>query len=631
MANREIEAILKISAKMGNLRALNVLSRELRKVDQQVDRINRSQMLVTRASAGMAAGLTAGARMAGGFIAPAALTYGTTRAVRSYASIERQIERIGITADATAEETAQAMGRLRGVATELHMPFEEVVAGADAMVASGKSLDEMFALLPSVGKAAQASGAQLTDMAVTADAISNSLGITADQMERAFDILAHQGKAGKFELRDMAAELPSLAPAFAALGYRGEQGLNKLAAALQVVRMETGTSGEAATSFMDVLTKMESETVSNKFKNFGIDIRKSMAQARKEGRDLLETFVALSVEAVRGDLSKLPQLFTDKQMLIGMRALINNWEDFGKLVASGSAEAAGAVDRDFKRISKNVQASIDDMSNAWDGFVNSLGKGVAPFVAPALEGWSKDLDRQTAIQATLEEQGVTGFWAQQKHMLAKAAEFGFNRDRLREYEDFLARQSGWGGGDPLKARAQELMVRRQKMEAIYSLPPRVERDESGMPINPPIPAARPRTTAELSAGYRRYVSASPTIAPQRPFPAGRSPRDAERESMAALRRDPNGVADAIDEALAAGGERAGARIEEAARKVNEAGSEAGSAFARMLEGVAQQFGAAAARSFRDNIGSVTINAIGAPPSGNRGRSMPEAGNVVGPQ
>lgn len=47
-------------------------------------------------------------------------------------------------------------------------------------------------------------------------------------------------KLGKFELKDMARYLPSMLPAFEALGGEGQSGLRSLVAMLQVIRAGTG-------------------------------------------------------------------------------------------------------------------------------------------------------------------------------------------------------------------------------------------------------------------------------------------------------------------------------------------------------------------------------------------------------
>jgi len=69
MANREIEAILKISSKLGSMRALNTLQRELGKVDKQAKAFSRSQAVIARAGA---AAFAASARV----IAPTAVALG---------------------------------------------------------------------------------------------------------------------------------------------------------------------------------------------------------------------------------------------------------------------------------------------------------------------------------------------------------------------------------------------------------------------------------------------------------------------------------------------------------------------------------------------------------------------------
>lgn len=79
------------------------------------------------------------------------------------------------------------------------------------------------------------------------------------------------------------------------------------------------------------------------------------------------------------------------------------------------------------------------------------------------------------------------------------------------------------------------------------------------------------------------------------------------------------------------GQQAGESISEAARRVNEAGAQAGSTFSKMLEGVGQRLGAEAAASFKANLGTLTVNARvnGGPTTatGNRGETMPAAGGV----
>lgn len=392
---REVEARLKLSAVDRTAKAFGDISKRLDAVDRKAKQITRTQGAMERASASSAMAISR-------FAAPAALAYGAARAYTRFASVERAINRIGITAGATAEQTQKSFAVIDKAAYDYATTQDKVVEGLDAMVAAGRSMDSALDFLPAVTATAQAAGAEITDIATTADALGNSFGITGDKMQGAFDILVKAGKEGKFELKDMAQYVPTLGPAFEALGYKGEAGVMKLAAALQIVRQRTGSSGEAATALQNVLQKMETEETAKKFKAFGIDLRKEMGAARKEGKDLLEVFVDLSTKALKGDLSKLPQLFGDAQVISGMRALIAGGDDmtamFGRL-----SSAAGETHNDLEKVLGDSQAKIDRMAASWDTLLKAVGGGVATVANPVLDKLNSEIDEVQALQAGVDK------------------------------------------------------------------------------------------------------------------------------------------------------------------------------------------------------------------------------------
>lgn len=619
MANRVIEAVLRLSSKLGNVAAFRQLSGHLAAVDNKARAVNRSQLLIARSARGAYA---ATARL----IAPVLTTAAAMGATKNYAAIERRIGRIGSTAEATVEETEVFGRRLRSLANDLRVPFQQVVEGADELAASGKNIEQINKLLPSVSRAAHASGAEFKDMATTADAVTNSLGILETQMERAFDVLAYGGKVGKFELKDMAAQLPSLLPAFAALGYKGEEGLKKIVAMLQGVRMETGQSSEAATAMMDVFTKMESLTVTNNFKKFGVDLRRSLAVARRDGKDVLDVFMDLAVQAVKGDLSKLPQLFTDKQMLIGMRALINQ-RDQVKAWQADMSNAAGTVATDMERFANDAQASLDTLSNAWDRLTASSGRAIVTMGGTDVMDWVSDrLDRNISLSEHLQKSEMSflerASWFSRYHKSSKAAQ----------------EQMQWGVGYVTDAQREAIDafgadLARRHIEAAVT--PRRPADKAGYPIEGPIPAMRPepgsaaardRSAARWSRMSRPPHAFRQGIQPTMPPSTGDAAyddflraaghaagqEDAQRRAGARFLYGDAADGKSFREAMKIeiDGSEAGRSIEDAARKVNEAGAEAGSAFSRMLEGVGRQLGEEAARSFRANVGNITVGVGG---------------------
>ena len=323
-----------------------------------------------------------------------------TQSFASFAENERALTRIAITADATDTAIKAAGVSLRGIANDVAMPIAEIRSGLDDMVASGKTLEESMALLPAVARTAQASGSAVSDIAVTATSIGDSFGIAAEKMEGAFDIMAMGGKLGKFELKDMAQYLPSLAPAFTALGYKGEESLGKLVAMLQVIRTQTGDASTAAVAMTNVLQKMETEETANKFDDFGINLRREMAKARREGKDLLEVFLDLSEQALKGDLSKIPQLFADQQFGLGMRALLMG-RQMQKEIEAQLRNAAGTVAGDLGRVTDDALANLQRLKNGATEAGQALGGLMVS--AGLLEQLQSATEMMTAISGALDD------------------------------------------------------------------------------------------------------------------------------------------------------------------------------------------------------------------------------------
>ena len=383
MARRESQLVMRlIDGVSGPARKVGG---SLKGLDTQTRRMaGRTQML------GGAAGAAGSAVR--GLIAPAALAYGAGRAYNEFADVERRMTRIALTADAARGAQAAALAEVRRIAQETAQPVEGVVAGLEGLVAAGRSLPDAMAFLPAVARTAQASGAEVLDIATTADAIGTQFKIAGKDMQGAFDILVAGGKAGKFELKDMARYLPSLAPAAAAVGLKGEAGLRKMVAMAQVVRANTGTAEEAASSLQNIFAKMESEQTSKNFAKYGVNLRAEMAKARKEGKDLLTVFVELSKKATKGDLSKIPQLFTDMEFARGMRALLSAPGAVEKLVGE-LGKVDGSTMSDLNRVLEDSKSKVDNLSNSWGQFMGAVGRGLdSAGVTSQLETISKNLD-----------------------------------------------------------------------------------------------------------------------------------------------------------------------------------------------------------------------------------------------
>lgn len=525
--------------------------------------------------------------------------YAGAKAYENFAQLERRVGRIVINADEGASKIAPTIDNLRKVANATKMPFDSMVTGLETLVASGRSLQESMDFIPSVALTAQASGAAVEDIALSADSLAGSMKIGAGEMQKAFDILVAGGKAGKFELKDMSQYLPSLLPAYAALGYKGTEGLQKIVAMLQIVRNQTGDSASAATNLQNVFQKMESQETVNKFKKFGVDLNKEMKKARDSGKDLIDAFLDVTEKASKGDLSKIPLLFNDAEVQKGVRALITQRQELAKLNAA-LKNVDGSTLRDFGQIASDSAAKIQQMSNNWDGFVSRLGQTIAPGANTVLEGLNQATDYMDAIRQGLEKRGM-GMAQREAWLFYNLPLGGFSNS---EEADKLAFDNGYRGEDMIN-RMKERQNRNMRGRGLgyvqdyggeadlHNWDPARQPRRPGQKWRSPVPVPQPRPSMQddsAAAGYDLYART-------------RRQNDLERRNVGFIGAGQDGVmgrSSAVDP-----GEKLKSAADEASSKLAEGGAQAGSAAAGAFSGqasaIGDAIGAAAARRFMSSI------------------------------
>lgn len=355
------------------------------------------------------AGVVAGAAIGGAITAGAAAVW---KATKNYAGFERHMVRIGNTAGASAEEVAKAGAVVQELASQFALPIDEAVGGLDTLVASGKSLDEALAFLPSVLATAQASGAAVDDIANTALKATGALGIATEKLQNMFDLLTAGGNAGQFELKDMSRFIPELANSFANLGYKGMPGLTKLVALLQTLREDAGTAGQARTWAQNIFGKMRAPQTEKAFENYGKieNLGDKLDEAQKKGEDIISAFVRLTKQA-QANGAKLEQLFTDTEFRLGMTSLLSSMDRFQFFQDSFTPDKIdGAVFKQLASVLDDTQASIDRATISMDRFWKTVGAGAAPAISGVLDTLTKGQDYVNAVAKGQEKAGMTSWW-----------------------------------------------------------------------------------------------------------------------------------------------------------------------------------------------------------------------------
>ena len=490
---REIEARLKLTAVDRTDGAFKSVSDRMKRMDLAVAAMNRAsnaRAMMTRIDA-KAAALNAAyhkAQVAGaigavsGYLAPVVGGLGASASFKTFAAFDRKMTDIGVTADATKDQISGAARAVREISQASAMALDQTVEGLDSLVAAGRALPDAMALLPAVVRTAGAASAEVADIAKSADAMNESFKIAAGDMEKGFDIADYLGKKGKFELKDQARYLPSIAPLAATRGLLGLEGLARVGAASQVIRKNAGTAEEAAASISDVLGKLDAdETIKRMKKEFGVDLPKALTKARKEGRNTFDAFLDIVELAIKGDFEKINRIFGDKEARRGLTALMMYRDEYKKLVADAK-NAPGTVAADHAKKVGDAQAAVDRLSNSASHAAASVGKLLDTMGAStALESFAKladlDSDKLDRITSWLKsgkprEAADAAFGDRLGYLDALAKIGAFYIDPKSPLDRFVASESAGSIADARRlAKARDEVARLDKIRKHYGSQP----------------------------------------------------------------------------------------------------------------------------------------------------------------
>ena len=364
------------------------------------------QGVATGMAASGAAAISTGVVMAAPLIA-------SVKAAQEYESVMTDI---GQKAD-LSRAASEKLGRNLLVAARAanQMPAD-LQAGVDTLAGLGAKVPDAVRMMTPIGRAATAYKAEIADLSAAAYAATDNLKVPIAQTGKVIDIMATAGKAGAFEIKDMAQYFPALTAAYQGLGQTGSFAVADLAAGLQITRKGAGDAATAGTNLANILQKIASPATNKAFEKMGVDLPAALKKAYAEGKTPLEAIAELTNKTLKGDLSKLGYLFEDAQVQQGLRPLIQNMQLYRQIRAE-AAGAGGTTDSDFavrmqdsaeqtKQLKINattlavtlgaqllpavnavvVRATafatwVGDVANRYPGLTKALGVGAAAFAS----------------------------------------------------------------------------------------------------------------------------------------------------------------------------------------------------------------------------------------------------------
>ncbi|OSI20404.1 phage tail tape measure protein [Neisseria dumasiana] len=351
------------------------------------------------------------------------------------------------TIDAVIQEAVRKTGAKR----------DNAIGAAENILAANSDIKLLKPVLETSLKGAVALDAEASDVSQILLSANKSMKIAATDFERALDIVTSSTGLGNFEADALARHLPQQMSLAANVFGTDLQGLNKLAALNQVVRVNAGNSDEAANNVVNILQKLTSADTKSSIedaykdnlgiKNFSLD--DAYVKGHLAGKDKMQVFDEVVsrlftedkksqkilaqidklrksgqtedsiYEAIHSTMegSAIQTVLRDRQALFGYLAWKNNKSMYDDIVSAGEI-SQWALDKNFSVIKDTNSWKADAGKNEWE---IATQKAFGPFndalgtAAQVVTNFSQSFPNAAALgtgvgytAAALGAAGVTG-------------------------------------------------------------------------------------------------------------------------------------------------------------------------------------------------------------------------------
>lgn len=273
-----------------------------------------------------------------------------TSAVGDSIKLEHQLREIGNVGGLTTEQLKGLDKQISEISKKTNNFNSEIAEGLGSMVAGGFDPTEAIKYMNSMSKAKTATGAEINDLAKMSIALSDNLKISSNEMLKVYDMTAHAGKEGRFELAAMARYFPEITASAGTLGMKGQKSVAQIASAMQIAMKGAGTEGEAATNVSAFLGGLSQTFVVDRFKKeFGVTIASIRDNAIAQGTDPILAIIDVVRKKTGGNADKIARVFRDKSMADFVKIMTLNLDEYREMTGR-VAQANGVIEQDFNNM-----------------------------------------------------------------------------------------------------------------------------------------------------------------------------------------------------------------------------------------------------------------------------------------
>lgn len=298
--------------------------------------------------------------------------------VKKVGDIQERFTRLGIQANKSADDVEQLKREIYDASQlpNIRVDPSEITSAIEAIVEKTGDLDFARNNIENIGVAIQATGAAGGSIGEILAEFQKQGIKDPTAILQTLDTLNNQGKQGAFTLQNLAALGPRVVTAYTSLGRTGPQAMTEMGAALQMIRMGTGSSEQAATAWEALLRVMGDKEKVRQLQTLG-GIQVFDADALKKGEEVLRPIHQIITDIIKasgGKKTNLSMVF-DAEAMRSFNAAATEYQNSGALqTLDKMMEIQGDgtnTMNDAARAAVTFNSSMTNLGTAWQKFAES--------------------------------------------------------------------------------------------------------------------------------------------------------------------------------------------------------------------------------------------------------------------
>ena len=287
-------------------------------------------------------------------------------ATKEIIQLDNRLTRIGLTADASAEQVNALKQKVFEAASDSKIKIDTTSINDALDVVMTKTGDLKYTEdnIRNIAIAIQATGEQGASIG-SVFAEFQKFGYTADQISKLMDDMVKQGDQGAFTFGEFAKAGSAVISAYSPIGTAPDD-IKRANAAMQIIMMGTKSAEIAVTALGSAMAELSSPDKQQKLMSIGVRVRDESG-AFRDFNDIMADLLAVSEKV--GNTDFLGSIFGHTSMQ-AIRAYGNFYKDmYPKLMDLG--DTTGAMEAKSAKMADTLAANLQQVQTAFVRFADA--------------------------------------------------------------------------------------------------------------------------------------------------------------------------------------------------------------------------------------------------------------------